>query len=56
MDKNISFNASYEQLFVSMCFRKLRVFSVKSPTSDLTWNKGAKRIMANLERYVCRVY
>lgn len=25
-------------------------FSVKSPSSDLTWNKGAKRLMANLDR------
>eukprot|EP00795_Rhopilema_esculentum_P016198 gene16198-7569_t len=27
------------------------IIIVKSPTSDLTWNKGAKRIMANLERF-----
>ena len=25
-------------------------FLVKSPSSDLTWNKGAKRLMANLDR------
>ena len=30
------------------------MFAVKSPTSDLTWHKGAKRIMANLERYANR--
>lgn len=24
--------------------------TVKSPSSDLTWNKGAKRLMANLDR------
>ncbi|XP_057302207.1 uncharacterized protein LOC130636487 isoform X2 [Hydractinia symbiolongicarpus] len=27
------------------------IIIVKSPTSDLTWNRGAKRIMANLERF-----
>ena len=25
---------------------------MKSPTADLTWQKGAKRQMANLERFV----
>ena len=28
----------------------VRCLPVKSPTSDLTWNKGAKRLMANLDR------
>ena len=27
---------------------------VKSPSSDLTWNKGAKRLMANLDRWVLK--
>lgn len=27
-------------------------FLVKSPQADLTWQKGAKRQMANLERFV----
>ena len=35
-----------------ICFL-LKIFlpSVKSPSADLTWQKGAKRQMANLERY-----
>lgn len=27
------------------------IIIVKSPSSDLTWNKGAKRLMANLDRF-----
>ena len=27
------------------------LLSVKSPSADLTWNRGAKRIMANIERW-----
>ena len=29
----------------------LKCFTVKGPNSDLTWQKGAKRQMANLERF-----
>jgi len=32
------------------------IIIVKSPTSDLTWHKGAKRIMANLERFREELY
>lgn len=35
----------------TLCF--LYVFlSVKTPQADLTWQKGAKRQMANLERFI----
>ncbi len=30
----------------------LSSFSVKNPQADLTWQKGAKRQMANLERFI----
>ena len=28
------------------------LFTVKNPQADLTWQKGAKRQMANLERFI----
>lgn len=27
------------------------IIIVKSPTADLSWNKGAKRLMANIDRF-----
>ena len=29
------------------------IMIVKSPTADTSWTKGAKRLMANLDRCVC---
>ena len=29
------------------------VLIVKSPQADISWTKGAKRLMANLDRLVC---
>ena len=29
------------------------VLIVKSPQADISWTKGAKRLMANLDRCVC---
>ena len=37
-------SATVVDKFIFICL------TVKSPSSDLTWNKGAKRLMANLDR------
>lgn len=37
---------SIEELLVAV------IHIIKGPTADITWTKGAKRLMANLDRYV----